>query len=441
MDNQFVLLRHRRFLPLFITQFLGAFNDNLYKTALSVLVAYAVWDIGGWRPEIVVSLAAGLFILPFMLFAPLAGQIADKYPRNRVMQVIKAVEIVIVCAAMVGVWLHSVPLLLIVLFAFGAHSAFFSPCKFSVLPQHLNDGELIAGNALVNTGTYIAILFGSIFGGLLALASVGIIVVCVLLLLVAVAGLIFSFYIPHAPSPSPDLTINSNLPAEMRQILVFARAQRNGVFTAMIGTSWFFFVGAMVLAQLPNYTKQVLGVDNIVLAFFMAVFSCGIALGGLVNDALLKSKVEATYVPFAALVLTFFACDLYLASGIYHFVSPLLGDYLMTLPSFLAHTSGWRIVIDLFMISVAGGLYVVPLKAIVQERAAPEMRARIIAAGCFLDAVFILGASIIAIFMLGVGFAIEHLFLLLAVGSAGMAYYLSRLAPTSMIRKIFRRQH
>ena len=136
MDNQFQLLKHRRFLPLFVTQFLGAFNDNLYKTALSVLVAYAVWDIGGWRPEIVVSLAAALFILPFMLFAPLAGQIADKYARNRVMQIIKATEIVIVCAAMVGVWLHSVPLLLVVLFAFGTHSAFFSPCKFSVLPQH-----------------------------------------------------------------------------------------------------------------------------------------------------------------------------------------------------------------------------------------------------------------------------------------------------------------
>jgi acyl-[acyl-carrier-protein]-phospholipid O-acyltransferase/long-chain-fatty-acid--[acyl-carrier-protein] ligase len=440
MDNQFHLLKHRRFLPLFVTQFLGAFNDNLYKTALSVLVAYAVWDIGGWRPEIVVSLAAALFILPFMLFAPLAGQIADKYARNRVMQIIKATEVVIVCVAMLGVWFHSVPLLLVVLFAFGAHSAFFSPCKFSVLPQHLKDGELIAGNALVNTGTYLAILFGSILGGLLALAGTGIIIVCVLLFLVAIAGLVFSFYIPAAPPPSPDLVISFNLPLEARRIFSFARNQHNGVFTAMIGTSWFFFVGAMVLAQLPNYTKQVLGVDNVVLAFFMAVFSCGIALGGLVNDALLKSKVEATYVPFAALVLTLFACDLYFASGIYHSVSPLLGDYLVTLPSFLSHTSGWRIVIDLFMISVAGGLYVVPLKAIVQERALPEMRARIIAAGCFLDAVFILGASIIAIFMLGVGFAIEHLFLLLAAGSAGMAFYLSRLVPRHVVGKIFRRQ-
>lgn len=441
MDNQFILLRHRRFLPLFITQFLGAFNDNLYKTALSVLVAYAVWDIGGWRPEIVVSLAAALFILPFMLFAPLAGQIADKYPRERVMQIIKATEIVIVCCAIVGVWIHSVPLLLVVLFAFGTHSAFFSPCKFSILPQHLNEGELIAGNALVNTGTYLAILFGSIIGGLLAFEGIGIILVCVLLLVVAIAGFVSSFYIPHAPPPSPDLKVSFNLPAEANSIFTFARAQRNGVFTAMIGTSWFFFVGAMVLAQLPNYTKQVLGVDNVVLAFFMAVFSCGIAVGGLANDALLKSKVEATYVPFAALVLTFFACDLYFASGVYHFVSPLLGDYLVTLPSFLSHTSGWRIVIDLFMISVAGGLYVVPLKSIVQERAVPEMRARIIAAGSFLDAVFILSASIMAIFMLGVGFAIEHLFLLLAVGSAGMAYYLSHLSPPRGIGKIFRRQN
>ncbi len=441
MDNQFLLLKHRRFLPMFVTQFLGAFNDNLYKTALSVLVAYAVWAIGGWRPEIVVSLAAALFILPFILFAPLAGQVADKFFKNRVMQTIKIIEILIVLAAAAGIWFQSVPLLLAVLFAFGTHSAFFSPCKFAILPQHLPDSELIAGNALVNTGTYLAILLGNILGGLLAFEGAGITAVCVLLLIGAVVGLVSSFYIPSAPPPSPDLKFTFNTLQEARRIFVFARKLPNHVFTAMIGASWFFFVGAMILSQLPNYTKQVLGVDNVVLTFFMVVFSVGIGLGGLINNKLLNSKIEATYVPFAALVIAFFACDLYFASGLYHAASPLMGDYLITLPSFLSHTAGWRIVIDLLMISLAGGLYVVPLKAIVQHRAAPDSRARVIAAGSLLDASFILGSSIIAIFMLSAGFDIEHLFLLLAAGSAGMAYYLSPLAPASAFRKIFRRQN
>ena len=446
MDDQFLLLKDRRFMPLFVTQFLGAFNDNLYKTSLSVLVAYGLWDVGSWRPEILVSLAAALFIFPFILFAPLAGQLADKFPKDRIMQVIKIIEILIVAAAIAGIYFHSIPVLFAVLFAFGTHSAFFSPCKFSILPQHLNNNELIGANALVNTGTYLAILLGNIFGGLLALTGFGLAAICIILIACAIAGYIFSRKIPSAPPPAPELKLSYNGFAEAKRTLTFAKNMPSNVFPAMIGCSWFFFVGAMVLSQLPNYKKQVLGVDNIVLTFFMIVFSIGVALGGLINDRLLNRKVEATYVTFASFVIAFFALDLYFASGIYHVGSPLLGDYLVSLPSFLAHSAAWRIVIDLLMISLAGGLYVVPLKAIIQDRSPHEMRARVVAAGALLDAAFILASSTTAIFILGLGFAIEHLFIVLALGSLGMGLYLRRLSPVRtatniVLRKIFRRQH
>lgn len=441
MDNQFILLRDRRFLPFFVTQFMGAFNDNLYKTAISVLVAYGLWDIGEWRPEIVVSLAAALFIIPFILFAPIAGQVADKFDKTSVMKIIKGVELFIVTGAVSGIAFHSIVILLVVLFAFGMHSAFFSPCKFAILPQHLRSDELIGGNALVNTGTYLAILLGNIFGSLLALSDTGIIAVCCILFICAGIGFGAVFRIPQAPPPAPHLRINYNVVGEAASILRFARKQPLGVYPAMIGCSWFFFVGAMVLSQLPNFTKQTLGVDNIVLTFFMIVFSLGIGAGGLINNGLLGSRVEATFVPFAAFVLAFFATDLYFASAIYHGATFILGDYLITLPAFLSATTGWRIVIDLLMISLAGGLYVVPLKAIIQHRVQPDMRARVIAAGSLLDASFILASSVVAIFMLGAGFDIEHLFLLLAAGSVAMGIYLHRLAPLKALRKIFRRQY
>ncbi|MGB4058216.1 MAG: MFS transporter [Alphaproteobacteria bacterium] len=424
-----------------MTQFLGAFNDNLYKTSVSVLVAYGLWDVGAWKPEILVSLAAGLFILPFILFAPLAGQLADKYAKDRLIRIIKMFEIGIVLGAALGLWLHSVPVLLVVLFAFGTHSAFFSPCKFSLLPQHLEGHELIAGNGLVNTGTYLAILLGNIVGGLLAVSGVGLAVVYAVLLVCAVAGLAASFFIPLAPAPAPGLLLNFNVAGEAFQSIGFARGQGKGIFTAMLGSAWFFFVGAMVISQLPNYTKQVLGADTVVLTFFMTVFSVGISLGGLVNHRILGGRPEARFVPWAALAMAVFSFDLVFASRIYHEMNFILGEYLIALPDFLSAGSGWRIVFDLFMMSVAAGLYIVPLKAIVQHRAPFDSLARIVAAGALLDSLFILASSVFAIFMLSSGFAIEHLFGALAVGSLGAAFYLPRLNALGVFNKIFRRQY
>lgn len=424
MNNQFSLMKDRRFLPLFVAQFTGAFNDNLFKTTLSVLAAYGIWDIGGWKPEIVASLAAALFILPFILFAPLAGEIADKYEKTKVVRIIKIAEMAIVGMAILGLALHSIPLLLLVLFLFGVQSAFFNPCKFSILPQHLRADELIAANALLNTGTYIAILSGTIVGGLLAFSGIGLVFTSLLLVVCAIGGYASSRYILHAVAPSPSLELHYNFFRDVVRSIGFARQQPQDLFCAMLGSSWFFFTGAMILSQLPNYTKQTLGVDNIVLTFFMTVFSIGIALGGLLNNKLLHSKVEATFVPAAAFFMAAFSADLYLSSAVYRSGSQILGEFLMTLPAFLSNPAGWHIVFDLLGISIAGGVYIVPLKAIIQHRSSESHKARVIAAGTLLDASFIFTSSLVAIAFLSAGFFVEHLFLLLAFGSVFMAFYI-----------------
>ena len=437
MNNQFALLRQRRFCPLFITQMLGAFNDNLFKTSLSVLVAYEVIDVGTARPEMLVSLAAGLFILPFVLFTPLAGAMADKFDKDRIMRAVKIAEIGIVILAIIALSIGSVSLLLFILFAFGTHSAFFSPSKFSILPQHLTRDELIGGNALVNTGTYVAILLGTILGGLLALSVAGTVAAATLLLFCAVGGYGASRLIPRAPAPVPGLRLDFNPPREAVRIIGYARSRPNGVFPAIIGCAWFYFIGAMLLSQFPNYTRQVLGVDHIVLTFFMTVFSLGVALGGLLNNRLLKSKVEATYVPLAALVLGFFLLDLYFSSNVYAGLPEFFaGQDMIGIGGFLSHWSGWRIVIDLFAVSVAGGIYVVPLKSIIQDRTPLDHSARVLAGSAVMDALFILGSSIVAIIVFALGFHVQHLFILMMAGCLAMAYYLTRALSDEWVRKI-----
>lgn len=432
MENQFELMRDRRFLPLFVTQFLGAFNDNLFKTTISVLVAYKIWDIGGWDPAVMVSFAAGLFILPFLLFAPLAGELADKFDKARIIRIVKLAEIGIALTAVTGIALHSIPVLLLTLFALGSQSAFFSPSKFSIMPQHLKSAELIGGNALLNTGAFLAILLGTIIGGLLAVTHVGLVAMTIVLIVCALAGYAASRYIPEAPPSVPKLKLNFNTPREAVKIIKYAYEQPKGVFEAILGTSWFYFVGGMVLAQFPNWTKQTLGVDNIVLTFFMAVFSIGIAVGGLLNNSMLRSRVEATYVPLAALGMTLFSLDLYFASNVYFGFASELGG----LGGFLSTFAGWRITFDLFALAAVGGIYVVPLKSIVQDRTPKDHRARVLAGSNLMDALFILASAVMAAILLSIGFEVRHLFLTLSILSLGAALYICQLLPEALLKTV-----
>ncbi len=418
--SQLALLRDRRYWPIFITQFLGAFNDNLVKTMLVVLIAYGHWDTGGTDPKILVSLAAGLFILPFVLFCPLAGELTEKFSKDRIIRAIKLAEIGIITIAAAALFTQSSPAALLVIFLLGTHSAFFSPGKFSILPQHLGAAELIAANGLTSTGTYIAILCGTMAGALLAPAPAGIMIASLIMFSAALGGFVASLYIMPAPSNTPDLPLTFNPLRSLIRALRFACAQPHGVFPAMLGIAWFYFVAATFHAQFPNFSKETIRVDTNVLALFMFVFSLGIAAGGLMNNRLLRSEINAKLVPIACMAICLFAALLYVLSA------PFSATGLAGINDFLWDPRGLVIIAVLFLLSFSGGIYVVPLRAIIQHRTADTQKGRIIAAGSLLDALLMLLSSLAAAALLSAGLAIEELFLLLSGLSAAAALIIKR---------------
>lgn len=410
MASQFALLGKRRFLPFFIAQFLGAFNDNLFKTMLVVLVAYGVWDTGGWKPETLVSAAAGLFILPFVLVAPLGGSLADKYDKAAVMRWLKLAEIILVLCVILGLWLKSLAFLFFVLFAFGVHSALFSPSKYAIVPQQVQQNELIGANALMNTGTFIAILAGNVLGSLWGTAAHGHMLAFAVLMLCAVIGYVSSRFVPPAPAPDKNLKIRINLFSDIAHNARFVRAQHASVSLSLLAIGWFYFMGGTVISQFPNFVRQALRADHVVLGVFMAVFTIGIALGGLLNNKILNSAVSPRFVPLAALGIAVFMGDLSLA-GFAH-ARPETGLYDWN--QFIAAPGAYRVLFDLLMMAVCAGLFVVPLNAILQDRAADAQKARIMSVSNVLNALFMLGSSVIAVVMFSAGFEVGHLFLLTA---------------------------
>ena len=427
--SQFKLLHDRRFGPLFITQFLGAFHDNLFKNALVVLLLFGAAAQAPDHAKILVTLAAGLFILPFILFSALGGQLSDKYPKDKVIRVIKAIEIGIAVLGAVALISGSLTLSFAALFALGTHSAFFGPSKYSILPEHLKAEELIAANALLNTGTFLAILFGTICGTLLASIQNGPEILSVALLLCAAIGWLASRSIPAAPAVAPDLKININIFAESMAILRYVTRHSRMIFLSVLGTSWFYFLGGMFMAQMPNYVRETLGADEYVLMFFLVVFSVGIAIGGLLNNRLLKSRVEATYVPLAALGMSIFSLDLYFASA---HVTHSVG--LTGLSDFLTTFSHWRIIADIALISLCGGLYVVPLNAMTQHFTPEDHRARVQAGNSIYNALFIVASSALSAGLIYAGFSIRGLFLAFALANTAVALYICRLLPDYLLK-------
>lgn len=426
--DQFSLLKDRRFLPLFVTQFLGAFHDNVFKNALVVLILYDLHAGSETDSQLLVTIAAALFILPFVLFSAIGGQLADKYPKNEVIKIIKLAEIGIGVMGMAALFIGWVPFSFAVLFALGAQSAFFGPCKYAILPDHLKPEELIAGNALLNTGTYLSILFGTIAGTMLITLGAGKLIVGLLLISSALVGFTASRYIPTNIPKSPALKLAYNPLAETFDILRYAFTQKPGVVRAILGVAWFYFLGGMFMAQFANYTKGTLYADESVLAFFLVVFSLGVAAGGLLNNSLLRGKVEATFVPLAALGITLFSVDLYFASNL-----PARTD-LFALGAFLTHPAHWRIILDIWMIAFCGGLFVVPLNAIIQYHTEAEKRARIVAASAIMDAIFIFASSAFAAALILAGFYIRDIFLTFAVMNAVVAVYFCIRLPECVLK-------
>ena len=430
-NNQFALLKDCRFAPLFITQFLGAFHDNLFKNALVVLILYGLASTQPENPTLLVTIAAGIFILPFVLFSAMGGQLADKYPKETIIKNVKIAEIGIAIFGVLALLTGSITLSFVVLFALGTQSAFFGPSKYSILPQHLKPNELIGGNALLNTGSFLAILFGTILGTVLIAITGGKLIVGAMLVGVAVAGFFASRYIPEAPPSAPDLKINFNPLTETLDILSQAFSQKRGVVLSIFGVAWFYFLGGMFLAQMPNYTQEALGANEHVLALFLVLFSVGIALGGLLNNRLLKGDINATYVPLASLGVTIFSIDLFFATN-----GVMDSAYLITLGEFLSYLPHWRIIFDIFMIAICGGLFVVPMNAIIQHNTEERERARIMAGSAITNALFVVASSVFAAVLIGMGWNIQMIFLTFAILNIWVAIFICQLLPDMLFKSL-----
>ena len=430
MSNQYGLMQAARFKPLFWTQFLGAFNDNLYKNALVVMLTFQSVQWTTLRPEILANLAAGLFILPFFLFSATAGQLADKYDKAWLARQTKLLEVLIMGVAAAGFFIHSLALLLAALFLLGLQSTLFGPVKYAILPQHLKEEELVGGNALVEAGTFVAILIGTLAGGLLAGAGLDPLWIAGAGLLVAVIGYFASRGIPVAPAPAPMLKINPNPLTETWRNIGFARENRT-VFLSILGISWFWLYGALFLAQFPAFGKDVLGGGEGAVTLLLAVFTVGIGIGSLLCERLSARHVELGLVPFGSIGLTIFGLDLALASML---LAPVAAAAPLPVGALLAQATTWRIMADLLLLGLFGGFFIVPLYALVQLRSAPEQRARIIAANNILNALFMVVGALAAAGLLGAGLSIPLLFAVAAVCNAVVAAYIYGLVPEFLLR-------
>lgn len=427
--NQFALLAQRRFAPFFWTQFLGAGNDNLFKFAFTVLVTYQVQV--SWLPPAMAGLVIGaLFILPFLLFSATSGQLADKHDKTRVIRFVKTLEIAIMALAAWGFWAVHVPVLLATVFLMGLHSTLFGPVKFAYLPQHLAERELTGGNGMVEMGTFVAILLGNVAGGLLvAVDEVGRHYVAVACLGLAVLGRLTAQFVPASPATDPTLTINWNPFTETWRNLKLARGNLV-VFRSVLGISWMWFFGAVFLSQFPSFAKETLGGNEQVASLLLVVFSVGVGIGSLLCEVLSRRHVEIGLVPFGAIGMSVFAIDLYFASR----GAPAAA--LVGIGAFLAQPGHWRVVADLFLLSLFAGLYSVPMYALIQLRSPASHRARIIATNNILNALFMIVSSLMAGALLAAGFSVPQIFLVTGVLNAVVAAYIFLLVPEYLLRFI-----
>jgi MFS family permease len=425
--NQFALLRQRRFAPFFWTQFSGAANDNLFKFAFTMMVTYQLSV--GWLPPAIAGLAIGaLFILPFLLFSATAGQLADKYDKTLLIRFVKNLEIAIMAISTYGFLNDQVAVLLLCTFLMGVHSTLFGPVKFALLPQVLSEPELTGGNGMVEMGTFVAILMGNVVGGLLvAIPSIGHETVAIACLVMAIAGRVVAGYIPSAPATDPGLKINWNPVNETLRNLKLAHGNLV-VFRSLLGISWMWFFGAVFLSQFPSLAKEVLHGNEHVASLLLVVFSIGIGTGSLLCEVLSRRHVEIGLVPLGAIGMSVFAVDLYFAT------SRLPASGIMGLATFLAQPAHWRVMADLALLSLFAGLYSVPMYALIQLRSEPTHRARIIAANNILNALFMIGSSLIAGALLATGFTIPHIFLFTGLANAVVTFYIFMRVPEYLLR-------
>lgn len=416
----------RRFLPLFCTQFLGAFNDSVLKNALIILFAFSTTKTI-LNPNTLVNLCAALFIAPFFLFSGLAGELADKFEKSKLIRWIKLIEVILAALATLGFYLEHTVLLLTALFLLGTQATFFGPVKYSIIPQLLPPSKLVAGNGLMGMGTFIAILLGTILGGfLVSIPNTGLIWVSVSICVTALMGLLCSFFIPSAKAYIPKLKVKFSPTQQIVEIRQ-AVSQNRILLPVIIGISWFWSYGSIFLTQTGTYTRLVLNSNERVASLILTVFSVGIGLGSLMCGKLVK-KFEMGLVPLGAFGLTLFAID-------FAFANSPFPENILNVMAFLNYGQNWRILTDGFLMGTFGGFFVVPLYTLLQNRSLPEQRSRVIAANNILNAILMTISALISIVLLNIGVSIPYLFLLTAILNAAVAVYIFKSEPDFLKNK------
>ncbi|MDX1800491.1 MAG: MFS transporter [Marinobacter sp.] len=424
--SQFRLFGQRRFLPFFLTQFAGAFNDNLFKNTLLLLITYSTSGLFGLSASVVVNVAAFLFILPFFLFSGIAGQVADKYEKSGVIRWVKLVEILIMGVAAIGLWQGWYALLLLLLFLMGAQSAFFGPVKYAILPEVLTDDELVGGNALVGMGTFVSILLGTIAAGIIMGAEQAAHLAAAGVVIMAIAGYLSARRVPVTDPGATSMTVRLQPFRETWRLIRLAR-ERHAVWLSILAISWFWFLGAAYLTQFPNFARINLLGDATVVTLLLALFTIGIAVGSMLCERLSSHRIELGIVPIGALGLSLLGLDLYLNMP----AQPVPSDWLTML-----NNAGYRrILLDLLGIGVAGGLFIVPLYAFIQHETPPHQRARIIAALNVLNALFMVVSAVLGIVVLGIlNWDIPTFFLILSIMNLAVAGFVFQQVPEFFLR-------
>lgn len=414
MSSQFALFFKKRFTAMFITQFMGAFNDNLFKQALLLVLTYSVASQMGMKISTLNNLAAMLFILPYFLFSALAGQLADKYEKSKLTVNIKILEIVIMVIAVFGFFMQLYWLLFVALFLLGTQSTFFGPIKYAYLPQVMHEDELVGANGLFQMGTSLSILFGMIVAGVLTQLPNAYVWICTTVMLVAILGLMGAKNIPHTPATQPNLTVNWNIITTSWQTIQFLYGFPL-LFFIILGNSWFWFYGATFLTQVPEFSKTILHGNEVVVIFMLGLFSIGVSIGSLLCKQFTKNQVSLKLLPFGIAGLSVFAIDLFLSlRGIDNI--QLSAENLLGISELLAVDGSVRVFMDLFFLGFSGGIYIVPLYAYMQAYAPKSHRARVIGANNIFNAIFMVTSAIVAIIALSeLSLSLPQLFLITGV--------------------------
>ena len=424
------LFMDKRFWPMFWTQFFGAFNDNVFKNALVILIAFKSYSLLGLGADQMVALCGGIFILPFFLFSATAGQIADKYPKHKLIFWIKVWEIIVMLIGGVGFIFENLPLLLSSLFLMGLQSTFFGPVKYSILPELVEDDELVQGNSLFSMGTFVSILLGTILGGvLISQESNAGMLVCIAVISFAIIGTLFSSQVQKLTPNDPKIKVDFKIFKPTFDILKLSK-KREGVWNSILGISWFWFFGAALLSIFPIYVKDIINAPESLVTVFLALFSVGVAIGSMLCERFSRERLELGLVPFGSLGMTVFVIDLFFVGDFSNYES------FSSLNDFFSHTISYRVFTDILLLSVFAGFFIVPLYTFIQQRSEPSSRSRIIAGNNILNALFMVVSSILLTVLYGFKFTVPQLFLFFGVLNLVVTTYIYTVIPEFLLRFI-----